>query len=45
MSESFVHRIEHALAKGRVTDVAYLDTERREHRINAKVVVLAAHAV
>lgn len=45
ISESFVHRIKYDTAKGRATGVAYLDIDRREHRIDAKVVVLAAHAV
>jgi choline dehydrogenase-like flavoprotein len=45
ISEAFVHRINYNAAKGRVTGVEYLDESRREHRINAKLVVLAAHAI
>ena len=32
-------------AQNRVTGVEYLDGQRREHRITARVVVLAAHAI
>ncbi len=45
ISESFVQRIEYDAAQGRATGVCYLDSERREHHLRAKVVVLAAHAV
>jgi choline dehydrogenase-like flavoprotein len=45
ISEAFVHRVNYDSAKNRVTGVEYLDAERREHRIKAKVVVLAAHAI
>jgi choline dehydrogenase-like flavoprotein len=45
ISESFVHRVNYDSAKGVATGVSYLDVERRQHYINAKVVVLAAHAV
>src|SRR6202044_2304705 len=44
-SEAFVHRVNYASAKNRVTGVEYLDAQRREHRIKARVVVLAAHAI
>ena len=45
ISEAFVHRVNYDAAKGRVTGVDYLDPQRREHRIEAKCVVLAAHAI
>ena len=45
ISEAFVHRVNYEGAKNRVTGVEYFDRERREHRIEAKVVVLAAHAI
>ena len=45
ISEAFVHRVNYDSAKNRVTGVEYLDAQRREHRIEAKVVVLAAHAI
>ena len=45
ISEAFVHRVNYDAANGRVTGVEYLDQERREHRIKAKVVVLAGHAI
>jgi choline dehydrogenase-like flavoprotein len=45
ISEAFVHRVNYDAATGRVTGVEYLDPQRREHRINAKVVVLAGHAI
>jgi choline dehydrogenase-like flavoprotein len=44
-SQAFVHRLSYDAAKGRVTGVEYLDAERREHRVEARVVVLAAHAL
>jgi len=43
IGEAFVHRVNYRA--GRVTGVEYLDAQRREHRIDAQVVVLAAHAV
>jgi ferredoxin len=45
ISEAFVHRVDYDSEKNRVTGVEYLDAQRREHRIKAKVVVLAAHAI
>ena len=45
ISEAFVHRVNYDSAKNRVTGVEYLDAQRREHRIEASVVVLAAHAI
>jgi choline dehydrogenase-like flavoprotein len=45
ISEAFVHRVNYDATKGRVTGVDYLDTARREHRIEAKLVVLASHAI
>ncbi len=43
--EAFVHRIHYDPAKGRVTGVEYLDPQRRTHRLEAKLVILAAHAI
>jgi choline dehydrogenase-like flavoprotein len=45
ISEAFVHRINYDAARGRVTGVDYLDSQRREHRVNANLVVLATHAI
>jgi choline dehydrogenase-like flavoprotein len=44
-TEAFVHRINYNAAKGRVTGVAYLDSQQREHELAARVVVLATHAI
>jgi len=43
--EAFVHRVNYDAARGRVTGVEYLDSERREHRLDAKVVILSTHAI
>ena len=45
ISDAFVHRVNYDAASGRTTGVEYLDSQRREHRVDAKVVVLAAHAI
>lgn len=45
ISEAFVHRVNYDAGKGRVTGVAYLDALQREHQIDARLVVLAAHAM
>lgn len=45
VSEAFVHRITYDAASGRTTGVEYLDVQRREHRVHARCVVLAAHAI
>jgi choline dehydrogenase-like flavoprotein len=45
ISEAFVHRIERNSSTNRVSGVAYLDTQNREHLIKAKLVILAAHAI
>jgi len=45
VSEAFVHRIKYDPGQGRATGVAYLDAENREHEIEAKILVLAAHAI
>lgn len=45
ISGAFVHRVNYDSAKGRVTGVDYLDDQRREHRIDAGLVILTAHAV
>jgi choline dehydrogenase-like flavoprotein len=45
ISEAFVHRVNYDAAKGRVTGVEFMDADRQEHRLNAKLVVLASHAL
>jgi choline dehydrogenase-like flavoprotein len=45
ITEAFVHRVNYDSARNRATGVDYLDAQRREHRIEASVVVLAAHAI
>ena len=45
VSGAFVHRVDYDAARGRVTGVRFLDAERREHRLNARLVILAAHAM
>ncbi len=45
ISEAFVHRVEYDAGKGVANGVCYLDADRREHHIKAKMVVLAANAV
>lgn len=45
LSEAFVHRVNYDAKSGCVTGVDYLDAQRNEYRINAKLVVLAAHAL
>ena len=42
---AFARRVNYDGASGRVTGVEYLDSELREHRVTAKLVVLAAHAI
>jgi len=43
ITDAFVHRVLHE--GDRATGVLYLDSQRREHRVKAKVVVLTAHAI
>jgi len=45
ISEGFVRRVNYDARKGRVTGVDYLDAGQRERQINARLVVLAAHAL
>jgi choline dehydrogenase-like flavoprotein len=45
ISAAFVHRINYDAQSGRVTGVNYLDTQRNEYRVKARLVVLATHAV
>ena len=40
-----MHRVDYSAAKGSVTGVTYLDSLRNEHHLEAKAVILAAHAV
>jgi choline dehydrogenase-like flavoprotein len=42
--EAFAHQIHYDAAKGRVTGVSYLNANHTEQRLNAKLVILAAHA-
>jgi choline dehydrogenase-like flavoprotein len=45
ISEAFVHRVNYDARSARATGVDYLDAHRNEYRINAKLVVVAAHAL
>jgi choline dehydrogenase-like flavoprotein len=45
ISEAFAHRVNHDSRSNRVTGVSYFDSNQREHRLNAKLVVLATHAI
>jgi choline dehydrogenase-like flavoprotein len=45
LAEAFVHRVEYDGGANRVTGVSYLDAELHEHRIRARKVILAAHAL
>jgi choline dehydrogenase-like flavoprotein len=45
IGEAFVHRVNYDAKNGGVTGVDYLDAQRKEHRLNARLVVLAAHAL
>ena len=45
ISEAFVRRVNYDRRKGRVTGVDYLDAMRREHRVNAALVILSGHAI
>src|SRR6185295_11416907 len=45
ISEAFVHRVNYDAAKGRVTGVDYLDANKKEHQLKARMVILAAHAL
>ncbi|HUF63001.1 MAG TPA: GMC family oxidoreductase [Verrucomicrobiales bacterium] len=45
ISEVFVHRVNYDAGRGRVTGVDYLDSRLKEHRVRARLVVLAAHAL
>jgi choline dehydrogenase-like flavoprotein len=45
ISDVFVHRVNYDAGRGRVTGVNYLDSQRREHQVNARLVILAAHAI
>jgi choline dehydrogenase-like flavoprotein len=43
--EAFVHRVNYNKRTGKATGVAYLDARNREQRIDARMVVLAGHAM
>lgn len=45
ISEAFVHRVNYDARTGRATGVNYLTPAGHEHRVNARVVILAAHAL
>lgn len=45
MSEAFVHRLTYDAEKNRVTGAEFFDSEQKSHRIRARLVVLAAHAL
>jgi choline dehydrogenase-like flavoprotein len=45
ISGAFAHRINYDARTGRATGVNYLDAEQKEHRLDARLVVLAGHAL
>jgi choline dehydrogenase-like flavoprotein len=45
LSDAFVHCVEYDPRSGRATGVRYVDGDAREHRVRARIVVLAAHAL
>ena len=45
VSEAFVHRVDYDPKTGRATGVTYIDSDRKEHGLSARVVVLAGHAL
>jgi choline dehydrogenase-like flavoprotein len=45
LSEAFVHRVDYDARRGRVSGITYLDANRRENELKARVVILAAHAL
>jgi choline dehydrogenase-like flavoprotein len=45
VSGAFVHRINYDACTGRATGVNYLDADQKEHRLDARLVVLAGHAL
>src|SRR5204862_5074353 len=45
ISNAFVHKINYDSASGRVTGIDYLDSDKKEHQIKARLIVLAAHAL
>jgi len=45
ISEAFVHRVVYDAGLGRVTGVEYLDAAGKGHRVEGRVVVLAAYAI
>jgi choline dehydrogenase-like flavoprotein len=42
---AFVHRVEYHAGKGRVTGVSYINGQGAERRVDARLVILAAHAI
>jgi choline dehydrogenase-like flavoprotein len=45
VSEAFVHRIDYDERSGRASGVSYLDSAGRERQVEARIVILAAHAL
>ncbi len=45
LPESFVYRVEYDEHRNRVTGVAYFDAQGRSHQMQARLVILAAHAI
>ncbi len=45
VSEAFVRRVNYDAKSGRATGVTYLDSDRKEHELSARAVVLAGHAL
>ncbi|MDB6035699.1 MAG: family oxidoreductase [Verrucomicrobiales bacterium] len=44
VSEAFVYHIDYNAAKSRVSGIRYLDSNNQEHKIEARAVILSAHA-
>jgi choline dehydrogenase-like flavoprotein len=45
VSEAFVHQINYDAVKRRVAGVTYLDADHREHEVQARLVIVSAHAL
>jgi choline dehydrogenase-like flavoprotein len=45
VSEAFAHHVNYDARLGRATGVEYLDAQGREHRVDARAVILTAHAI
>ncbi|PLT29403.1 GMC family oxidoreductase [Peribacillus deserti] len=45
ISEAFVHRVQYDPVQAKATGVLYKDADGNEHEIQARIVILAAHAI